>query len=82
MVTAHHKPRRRVSGGRAKRLSNHRMKTGNEAVQGGLLGGRYCPLSKIDMDKINTAALTHFQTQIFSIPFITVFWSLLWMVIA
>ena len=58
MVTAHHKPRRRVSGGRAKRLANQSMKTSNEAVRGGLLGGCYSPLSKIDMDNINIAALT------------------------
>ena len=58
MVTAHHKPRRRASGGRAKRLAKQRIKTGHEAVQGGILGGCYSPLSKIDMDKIHTAALT------------------------
>ena len=58
MVTAHHKPRRRASGGRAKRLANQLMKTGNEAIKGGLPGGCYNPLSKIDMDNINAAALT------------------------
>ena len=58
MVTDHLKPRRRVSGGRTQRLAKQRMTTGNEAVRGGLLGGRYNPLSKTDMDNINNAALT------------------------
>ena len=58
MVTTDHKPRRRVSGGRKQRLARQHMKTDNEAVRGGLLGGSYSPLSKIDMDNINEAALT------------------------
>ena len=40
MVTDHHKPRRRVSGGRTQRLAKQRITTGNEAVRGGLVGGK------------------------------------------
>lgn len=50
--------RRRGAGGRAARIAMQRETTGNEAVRGGLSGGRYRPLSETDMQNIHQAALT------------------------
>jgi len=50
--------RRRGGGGRAARIAVQRATTGNEAVHGGLPGGRYQPLSPQDMQNIHSAALT------------------------
>lgn len=51
------KPRRR-GGGRAARIALQQTSTGNEAVHGGMAGGRYCPLSQVDIEAIHHAALT------------------------
>lgn len=58
MVDPTSKPRRRAGGGRASRIAAQQATTGNEAVHGGLSGGRYRPLSQTDMENINQAALT------------------------
>jgi len=58
MVDSSSKPRRRNGGGRANRIAAQQATTGNEAVRGGLSGGRYRPLSDLDMENINQAALT------------------------
>ena len=50
--------RRRGGGGRAARIAVQRATTGNEAVRGGLPGGRYQPLSPQDMQNIHASALT------------------------
>ncbi|MEM8732293.1 MAG: trimethylamine methyltransferase family protein, partial [Pseudomonadota bacterium] len=50
--------RRRAGGGRAARIKVQQATTGNEAVHGGLSGGRYKPLSQQDMENIHHAALT------------------------
>ncbi|MEX0318118.1 MAG: trimethylamine methyltransferase family protein [Ruegeria sp.] len=50
--------RRRGGGGRAARIAVQQATTGNEAVRGGLSGGRYKPLTQRDMDNIHNAALT------------------------
>ncbi len=52
------RPRRRGGGGRAARVAEREATTGNEAVQGGLSGGRYRPLSQNDMENVHQAALT------------------------
>ncbi|MEP4806260.1 MAG: trimethylamine methyltransferase family protein, partial [Hyphomicrobiales bacterium] len=52
------KSRRRGGGGRAARIKVQQATTGNEAVRGGLSGGRYKPLSQSDMENIHQAALT------------------------
>lgn len=49
---------RRRSGGRAARIAMQQDVTGNEAVRGGLTGGRYRPLSQSDVMAIHHAALT------------------------
>lgn len=49
---------RRRGGGRAARIAQQRTATGNEAVQGGLTGGRYRPLSATDVQAIHNAAMT------------------------
>lgn len=49
---------RRRGGGRAARIALQQSTTGNEAVHGGLSGGRYRPLSPSDMEAIHRAALT------------------------
>ena len=51
------KPRRRGGGGRAARIAVQQATTGNEAVQGGIAGGRYRPLSQADMERVHDAAL-------------------------
>ncbi len=51
------KPRRRA-GGRNARRALQQQTTGNEAVAGGVSGGRYKPLSDADMVQIHNAALT------------------------
>ena len=58
MAETSKRPRRRGAGGRAARLAIQQATTGNEAVQGGLSGGRYRPLSGRDMENIHQAALT------------------------
>ena len=50
--------RRRGGGGRAARIAIQEATTGNEAVRGGLSGGRYKPLTPRDMENIHHAALT------------------------
>lgn len=50
--------RRRGGGGRAARIAVQQATTGNEAVRGGLSGGRYKPLTQRDMENIHNAALT------------------------
>ena len=45
-------------GGRAARRAARAASTGNEAIQAGLTGGRYQPLSETDMQAIHRAALT------------------------
>ena len=50
--------RRRGGGGRAARIKVQQAMTGNEAVRGGLSGGRYKPLAQGDMETIHRAALT------------------------
>ncbi len=52
------KSRRRGGGGRAARIKVQEATTGNEAVRGGLSGGRYKPLTQTDMKNIHQAALT------------------------
>ncbi|WP_170752051.1 trimethylamine methyltransferase family protein [Ruegeria lacuscaerulensis] len=52
------KSRRRGGGGRAARIKVQQATTGNEAVRGGLSGGRYKPLTQADMENIHQAALT------------------------
>ena len=52
------KTRRRGGGGRAARIAIQEATTGNEAVRGGLSGGRYQPLTRRDMENIHQAALT------------------------
>ncbi|WP_171125939.1 MULTISPECIES: trimethylamine methyltransferase family protein [unclassified Ruegeria] len=52
------KLRRRGGGGRAARIKVQQATTGNEAVRGGLSGGRYKPLTQADMENIHQAALT------------------------
>ncbi|WP_298854837.1 trimethylamine methyltransferase family protein [uncultured Ruegeria sp.] len=52
------KSRRRGGGGRAARIKVQQATTGNEAVRGGLSGGRYKPLTQTDMENIHQAALT------------------------
>ncbi|AXT28298.1 trimethylamine methyltransferase [Ruegeria sp. AD91A] len=52
------KSRRRGGGGRAARIKVQQATTGNEAVCGGLSGGRYKPLTQSDMENIHQAALT------------------------
>ena len=49
---------RRRGGGRAARIALQQTSTGNEAVHGGMAGGRYRPLSQTDMEAIHHAALT------------------------
>lgn len=49
---------RRRGGGRAARIALQQTTTGNEAVHGGIAGGRYRPLSQSDMEAIHNAALT------------------------
>ncbi|SLN33183.1 trimethylamine methyltransferase family protein [Ruegeria meonggei] len=49
--------RRRGGGGRAARIAVQQATTGNEAVRGGLSGGRYKPLTQRDMENIHNAAL-------------------------
>ncbi|MEX0279381.1 MAG: trimethylamine methyltransferase family protein [Ruegeria sp.] len=49
---------RRRGGGRAARIALQQATTGNEAVHGGLAGGRYTPLSTSDIKSIHRAALT------------------------
>jgi len=56
------KTRRRGGGGRAARIAVQQATTGNEAVHGGLSGGRYRPLTQIDMENIHQAALTVLET--------------------
>ena len=51
-------PIRRRGGGRAARVALQAQMTGNEAVRGGLSGGRYKPLSDADMARIHDGALT------------------------
>ncbi|MCG6560314.1 trimethylamine methyltransferase family protein [Ruegeria sp. 1NDH52C] len=58
MVETSTKPRRRGGGGRAARIAVQQATTGNEAVHGGMQGGRYKPLSQRDMENIHSAALT------------------------
>ena len=59
MSTTSSSPRsRRRGGGRAARIAVQQATTGNEAVQGGLTGGRYKSLSQRDMENIHNAALT------------------------
>ncbi|MCE8514998.1 trimethylamine methyltransferase family protein [Ruegeria pomeroyi] len=58
MVETPTKPRRRGGGGRAARIAVQQATTGNEAVHGGMQGGRYKPLSQRDMENIHSAALT------------------------
>ena len=58
MVETPTKPRRRGGGGRAARIAVQQATTGNEAVHGGMQGGRYKPLSQRDMENIHAAALT------------------------
>ncbi|MCE8545652.1 trimethylamine methyltransferase family protein [Ruegeria pomeroyi] len=58
MVETPTKPRRRGGGGRAARIAVQQATTGNEAVHGGMQGGRYKPLSQRDMESIHSAALT------------------------
>ena len=48
MVDPTSKPRRRNGRGRAGRIAAQQAMTGNEAVRGGLSGGRYRPLSELD----------------------------------
>ncbi|WP_372572196.1 trimethylamine methyltransferase family protein [Ruegeria jejuensis] len=50
--------RRRRGGGRAARIALQESTTGNEAVHGGLAGGRYRPLSQTDVENIHRSALT------------------------
>ena len=50
--------RRRGGGGRAARIKVQEAMTGNEAIKGGLSGGRYRPLTQRDMENIHQAALT------------------------
>ena len=50
--------RRRSRGGRIARIAAQEAVTGNEAVHGGVSGGRYKPLSDTDMKNIHQAALT------------------------
>ncbi|WP_299081906.1 trimethylamine methyltransferase family protein [uncultured Ruegeria sp.] len=50
--------RRRGGGGRAARIKVQEATTGNEAVGGGLSGGRYRPLMQVDIENIHNAALT------------------------
>ena len=50
--------RRRGAGGRAARIAVQQATTGNEAVHGGMRGGRYRPLAQADMENIHQAALT------------------------
>lgn len=50
--------RRRGGGGRAARIKVQEATTGNEAVRGGLSGGRYRPLAQVDIENIHNAALT------------------------
>lgn len=50
--------RRRGGGGRAARIAVQCATTGNEAVRGGLSGGRYKPLTQNDMENIHQSALT------------------------
>lgn len=54
--------RRRGGGGRAARIAVQQATTGNEAVRGGLSGGRYRPLSNQDMENIHRAALHVLET--------------------
>lgn len=50
--------KRRRGGGRAARKAIRAEATGNEAIRAGLPGGRYRPLSDLDMERIHDAALT------------------------
>jgi trimethylamine--corrinoid protein Co-methyltransferase len=58
MTTETLRTRRRGGGGRAARIAIQEATTGNEAVRGGLSGGRYKPLTQRDMENIHHAALT------------------------
>ncbi len=60
---------RRRGGGRAARIAQQQTSTGNEAVHGGLPGGRYRPLSQADMQAIHHAALTVLEQTGLADPF-------------